>query len=224
MIRLVALDMAGTTIDDHGLVYRALRQSVEETGATVADDDLQRWMGTDKLTAISELMGLGGVEPTTTSAAVAFERFRAILVALYHAEPPFALPGVADALAELRDRGVRVALTTGFDDAIAQPLLESIGWSVGEQLDAVITTSDVAAGRPAPYMIFRAMERTGVLGVNEVLAAGDTLVDLRAARHAGVRAIGVLTGALDRAAIEAEPHDWILDSVAQLPQYLAEHP
>jgi phosphonatase-like hydrolase len=221
MIRLAALDMAGTTIDDHGLVYRALRQSVEETGAGVADDDLQRWMGTDKLTAIGALMELGGVRPSTTSAAVAFERFRAILAALYRNEPPVALPGVEHALRELRSAGVAVALTTGFDDEVALPLLEALGWSIGSQVDAVVTTSDVPAGRPAPYLIFRAMERTGVDDVRTVLAAGDTLVDLRAARNAGVTAIGVLSGALDRETLAAEPHDAILESVAGLPEYLA---
>ncbi|EGD56172.1 hypothetical protein SCNU_04926 [Gordonia neofelifaecis NRRL B-59395] len=34
--------------------------------------------------------------------------------------------------------------------------------------DAVITTDDVPAGRPAPYMIFRAMERCGVASVRGV--------------------------------------------------------
>jgi phosphoglycolate phosphatase len=41
VIDLVALDMAGTTIDDHGSVYVALQHSVEETGAIVAEADLQ---------------------------------------------------------------------------------------------------------------------------------------------------------------------------------------
>jgi phosphoglycolate phosphatase len=212
--------MAGTTIDDHGLVYLALRQSVEETGASVADADLQQWMGTDKLTAIGALMRLGGIEPSPTSAAVAFERFHAILAAHYRAEPPVPLPGVEDALRTLRAHGVAVALTTGFDDEVAQPLLEALGWEVGSHVDAVVTTSDVPAGRPAPYLIFRAMERTGIDDVRDVLAAGDTLVDLGAARNAGVTAIGVLSGALDRASLEATDHDAILTSVAELPGYL----
>lgn len=222
MIRLAALDMAGTTIDDHGHVYDALRLAVEETGATVADADLQVWMGTDKLTAIGALMRLGGRERADDAAAAAFVRFRTILGERYLADPPVALPGVEHALEALRSSGVRVALTTGFDDAIARPLLEAIGWSVGTTVDAVVTTSDVAAGRPSPYLIFRAMERTATASVTEVVAAGDTLVDLRAARNAGVTAIGVLSGALDEAALSVEPHDAILPSVAELPAWLAE--
>jgi phosphonatase-like hydrolase len=217
VIDLVALDMAGTTIDDHGAVYVALAEAVEETGATLLESDLQQWMGTDKVAAITALMELGGEEVTARRVAVAFDRFRAILAASYRSTPPRALPGVVLALEELSGRGIRVALTTGFDDAVAMPLLDSLGWKVGDLLDAVVTTSDVPAGRPAPYLIHRAMERTGVPDVRQVLAAGDTIVDLRAAHNAGVIGVGVLTGQLSREQLVEHPHHYILDSVADLP-------
>jgi phosphoglycolate phosphatase len=221
VIDLVALDMAGTTIDDHGSVYVALTRSVEETGAAVAEADLQRWMGTDKVTAIGALMALGGQEPTGPRVAAAFERFREILAESYRDSPPVALPGVEDALIELAGRGILIALTTGFSNDVATPLLESLGWTTGpgpdHLLDAVVTTSDVAAGRPAPYLIHHAMELTGVQDVRRVLAAGDTVVDLQAAHNAGVIAVGVLTGALSRAQLAEHPHDHILQSVAALP-------
>lgn len=221
MIELVALDMAGTTIDDHGSVYVALRRSVEETGASVAESDLQEWMGTDKLTAIGALMRLGGRDPEPARVRAAFERFGVILAEAYRDDPPVPIPGAVVALTELRRRGIRIALTTGFSDDVARPLLDSLGWSVGEGeehlLDAVVTTSQVRAGRPAPYLIHHAMELTGVNDVRAVLAAGDTVVDLLAARNAGVIGVGVLTGALGRAQLAEHPHDHILQSVAALP-------
>ena len=93
-----------------------------------------------------------------------------------------------------------MTLTTGFDDDVALPMLEALGWHTGPDgiLDAVVTTSDVTAGRPAPYMIHHAMELTGVTDVHRVLAAGDTIVDLLAARNAGAITVGVTTGALSR--------------------------
>lgn len=214
MIALVALDMAGTTIDDHGLVYEALADSVLETGATVAATDLQRWMGTDKLTAIRALMSLGGADPA--GAARAFERFGLILAESYRLRPPVALPGAEETLLALRSRGVKVSLTTGFSDDVARPLLDAIGWRVGDLLDAVVTTTEVSAGRPAPYLIHHAMEKTGVTDVAAVLAAGDTVVDLLAAHNAGVVGVGVLTGKLTRAELSPHPHHSILDSVVDL--------
>ncbi|WP_343833285.1 HAD family hydrolase [Glutamicibacter creatinolyticus] len=51
-------------------------------------------------------------------------------------------------------------------------------------------------------------------------AAGDTINDLLAARNAGVHAVGVLTGKLQRAELEEQPHDAVLEGVKDLPKYL----
>jgi phosphonatase-like hydrolase len=221
VIDLAVFDMAGTTVGDRGAVYRALRSTVEAAGATVADDDLQTWMGTDKSEAITALLRLGGVEPTDELVAARFAAFRGILDDLYREDPPTAVPGVPAALAALRAAGVKVALTTGFDDDVAGAVLAALGWTVGPEasdtVDALVTTSHVRAGRPAPYMIHHAMEETGVVDVRRVVAAGDTIVDVRAARNAGVIAVGVCTGALSREALEAEPHDHVLDGVKDVP-------
>jgi phosphoglycolate phosphatase len=220
VIDLVVFDMAGTTIDDHGLVYVALEQSVVEAGATVAQADLQTWMGTDKVRAISALLPLGGVDADPQLVNEVFARFRLNLEQSYARRPPVALPGVEEALREFRRRGIKTSLTTGFSDDVAQPLLSSLGWRIGnapdDLLDAVVTTSDVAAGRPSPYLIHHAMERTGVCDVRRVLAAGDTIVDVQAAYNAGVIAVGVLTGGLVTSDFDDQPCDFVLDSVVDV--------
>ena len=223
MIELIVCDMAGTTVDEHGDVYRALENAVHETGVEVAADDLQTWMGAEKREAITELIRLGGGEPESRKGDKAFERFRELLLGYYTQNPPTALPGVEQALRELSARGVKVALSTGFSREVMEVLLGVLGWNVGEGelLDAAVPADEVAAGRPAPYMIHRAMEQTGVQNVAHVLAAGDTVNDLLAARNAGVHAVGVLTGKLQRAELEEQPHDAVLEGVKDLPKYLA---
>ncbi|MER6298053.1 phosphonatase-like hydrolase [Kitasatospora sp. NPDC001539] len=220
MIELVALDMAGTTIDEGGAVYRALRTAVERTGVPVADTDLQTWMGTDKREAIAALVRLGGGTPTPELVEEGYAAFREFLREAYRTTPPRAIAGVEETLAELRRRGIKVALTTGFSDDVAYPLLESLGWSAGEggNLDAVVTSDEVPRGRPAPHMIHRAMERTGVIDTRRVLAAGDTVVDVEAGTNAGAGVVvGVLTGELTRADFDGHPYTHVLDSVADIP-------
>ncbi len=234
MIKLVACDMAGTTIDEHGDVYAALARSVEETGASTTPAAVQEWMGADKVEAIAALIGLGGGTPSTERVQGAFVRFKEILAGLYTARPPVALDGVEDAIRELRRRGIKVALTTGFSRDVADPLLAGLGWKLAGAegtsdagdpgavlLDAVVCSDEVSAGRPAPHMIHRAMELTGVLDVCEVLAAGDTVNDLQAAMNAGVTAVGVLSGKLGRGELGAHPHHHLLDGVKDIPALLA---
>ena len=222
MIKLVVLDMAGTTVDEHGDVYKALEGSVTATGATITPENLQRWMGADKTEAIAALLELGGVTPAPELVARQFNYFRELLAKFYALTPPEALPGVEEALKTLKSRGIKIGLTTGFSRDVAAPILETLGWGIGEGelLDAVVTSDEVAAGRPAPYMIHRVMEATGVHDVRTVVAGGDTVVDLLAGYNAGVRPLGVLTGALNREQLEAHPHDWVLDGVADLPHVI----
>jgi phosphoglycolate phosphatase len=222
MIELVVLDMAGTTVGEHGIVYRALEDSVTDAGASVNATDLQTWMGADKTEAIAALLELGGVKADPELVARQFDYFRALLAERYAGNPPVALPGVEDALRTLKARGIKVALSTGFSRDVAAPILETLGWGIGQGqlLDAVVTSDEVAAGRPAPYMIHRVMEATGVHNVRNVVAGGDTMVDLLAANNAGVNGLGVLTGALGREELEQYPHSWVLDGVKDLPSVL----
>jgi len=69
-----------------------------------------------------------------------------------------------------------------------------------------------------PYMIFRAMETTGVLDVARLAVVGDTVVDLRAGTNVGARIVaGAATGKLTHADLAPQPHTHLLASVADLP-------
>lgn len=229
MISLAVFDMAGTTVNDGGAVYRALEQAVTETGVPVSPEHLQTWMGTEKRAAITALIKLGGGDPFATADKIdtAFARFQTILSELYTAQPPVPVEGVAEAIAELRASGTKVALTTGFSRDVANGILNRLDWGVGAEssaatvVDALVCGDEVSAGRPAPYMIHRAMERTGTLSVDQLIVAGDTVVDVEAGAHAGAGiTVGVLTGELQRADFAGTPATLVLDSVAEIPAML----
>jgi len=112
-----------------------------------------------------------------------------------------------------------LATTTGFDRTLTTQVLSHLGWQ--HYFVASITSDDVVDGRPAPYMLFRAMEAAHVNDVREVLAIGDTPLDLQAANNAGVGAsIGVWSGAATEERLRKERNSGVLPSVASLPDLI----
>lgn len=215
-MELVAFDIAGTTLEEHGAVYTALEEAVAAGGGDVTRADVERWMGADKREAITALLGgRGDVDAT-------LEDFRRRLRAAYRDTPPRPFAGVPELFARLRARGIRVALTTGFDHEIADALLASVGWADGV-LDAVVCAEDVGAGRPDPGMVRRAMELCGVTEPEHVAVVGDTVLDVRSGRNAGAGlVVAVLSGGVDRAALEREGPTHVLQGAAQLEPVLVE--
>lgn len=210
-VDLVVLDMAGTTVQEHGLVYRALAETVEKAGGSSAD--VHRWMGADKREAISSMLGRSEVDDE-------FADFHERLAKLYAETPPTPLPGVPETLAWLRSNGIKVVLTTGFDQPVVDGLLDVLGWRDGV-VDAVVCVDGVPAGRPAPYMIFKAMGLTGATDVRRVLTAGDTVRDLEAGNNAGAGfVVGVLSGSQTAEELGAVRHTHLLRGVAEIPALL----
>jgi phosphonatase-like hydrolase len=145
-----------------------------------------------------------------------YDRFAAYLHAAYADGPIAEVPGAGEFFAWLRQAGARVALTTGFDRATRDLILKHLGWDNG-RLDAAVSAEDVAAGRPAPYMLFRAMELTGVYDVARLAVIGDTALDLEAGTNAGARfVVGVLGGAHDLARLGRARHTHLLERLQDL--------
>jgi phosphonatase-like hydrolase len=213
-IALVCFDMAGTTVVDDGQVPRAFTAALAEHGIALGEGDIRNVRGASKRQAILDLLPEGPDRAAKAERALA--TFREQLAALYRGTVR-EIPGAAEVFRWLRERGVRVALNTGFDRETAQMLLGALGWNDGA-VDAVVCGDDVARGRPAPDMIFRCMKLAGVARAESVANVGDTMLDLQAGHKAKVAwNIGVLTGAHERALMAAQPHTHLLGSVAELP-------
>jgi phosphonatase-like hydrolase len=209
---LVVFDLAGTTIKDGGQVPAAFGAALAERGVAITSAELAGIRGASKREAIARFIPKSAGHAAETAAAYA--SFRRHLERIYTdtLEP---VQGAGDAFAAFRRAGVRIALTTGFDRDTTMLLLSALGWD--RLADAIVCGDDVAAGRPAPYLIFHAMEASRATAVGRVAVVGDTALDLEAGHNAGVRwNIGVLSGAHDRARLEAAPHTHLVASVADV--------
>ncbi len=213
---LVACDLAGTTVHDRGEVPAAFGEALREAGVSFEPAEVTAWRGASKREVLERLLARDGGDHGTAVVQRVYGRFRTLLGERLAGSRPLSLPGVGDAFERLRRQGIRVALTTGFDREVVTNILAAVDWA--PLLDAWICSEDVTRGRPAPYMIYRAMERCGVDDVRGVAVVGDTRLDLEAGWNAGAPwRVGVLTGAHDRRMLEQGPHTHLLASVTEVP-------
>ena len=219
-IKLVVSDLAGTVIEDAGQVPAAFAAALRSHGIEVTSDSLREMRGASKREVIQRFVERrpGGSKADVLARTESiYNSFRSTLAGMYKNDGVREIAGATEVFTWLQKRGVRVALNTGFDRTITELLLNSMRWD-GDLINAVICGNDVAQGRPAPYLIFRSMEMSGVTSVHQVANVGDTVLDLQAGQNAGARYnIGVLSGAHTKKQLEREPHTHLLSSVAMLP-------
>jgi len=223
-LELVIFDLGGTTIRDSGQVPEALVSAMSAAGIEVSGEELQQARGASKREVIRHFVerrcppSSAKIEEKTEEV---FSAFRNNLAARYSHGGDQVIPGVEETFAWLRSRQVKIALNTGFDRFITTLILQATGWTP-TTVQVVVCADDVTLGRPAPYLIFHAMENLGVTDVHQVAVVGDTVLDLLAGWNAGVRwNIGVWCGAHSREKLEQAPHTLLLPDIGALPGALA---
>ncbi len=214
-IKLVVLDIGGTLIADHGEVPEAMLGAFSRHGITVTPAEFAEWRGAAKREMVRHFVtrehkSESLIEPI-------YADFMATASRLYQNVQP--IPGAEQAMKELAAMMLPLATTTGFDKALTTAILSHLGWQ--HYFVASISSDEVREGRPAPYMLFHAMEAAGVYEPAQVMAVGDTPLDLQAAANGNMgAAIGVYSGASTEERLRKERNSGILPSVAALPDLL----
>ncbi|MGW3543225.1 phosphonatase-like hydrolase [Nocardia niigatensis] len=220
-IELAVLDMAGTTVEDDGLVIRSFERAA--TAAGIPEQGPEReaarqyvidTMGQSKIMVFRALTD--GDEGRARAGNAAFETAYAELVAESGVTP---IPGAAEAITALRAAGIKVALTTGFSRETQDRLLTALGWT--EIADLTLAPSEAGRGRPYPDMVLTALLRLGAEAVDRVAVLGDTTSDIATGLAAGARIVaGTLTGAHDEDQLRAAGATHVVPSVTEFAQLL----
>jgi phosphonoacetaldehyde hydrolase len=199
-IRLVIFDWAGTTVDFGSRAPIAAFSGVFAAhGVNVTDDEARAPMGMNKREHLIAMF---------SNPAVA-DRWQAKhgrswnegdVDTMYHEFMPIQLetikqhsglvPNLAQVVAQLRQRGLRIGGTTGYFTEAANTVAR-IAAQAGFAPDANVCADDVPQGRPAPWMIFRVMERLGIYPPAAVVNVGDTIPDIQSGLAAGCWSVGV---------------------------------
>lgn len=220
---LVVFDIAGTTVADKGNVNQAFRDAFLSEDIVVDETEVDKLMGYRKIEAIARMVVqyAPGVQGPAQSELIEriHNRFTEAMVAFYQTDHTLQpLPFAEEMFQLLRERGIKVALNTGFTRTITDAILYKLGWEDHPYINSVICSDEVPEGRPFPFMIGQLMQQLQVVNPAEVVKVGDTEVDIREGRNAGCgKVIAITTGAYNRAQLSVHHPDAIIDSLQELP-------
>lgn len=125
-------------------------------------------------------------------------------------------PGVRESLERLHGAGKRLAVLTNKPAAISRAVIE--GLSAAELFFRVYGGDSFAAKKPDPAGIDQLMGEAGV-GRGVTMMVGDSLVDVEAARNAGVLSCGVRFGFAPDT-FEVSPPDLLVNRMEDLADWV----
>ena len=124
--------------------------------------------------------------------------------------------GLAQTLDAMRALGIRLGIVSGARPEVLELLRED---GVLDRFDSIVLAADVTRRKPDPEGIVKCLAELGV-AADAAVYVGDSPVDILASRAAGVRAVGVLTGAGDSAMLSMHWPDRLVCSHARLAEII----
>jgi len=121
-------------------------------------------------------------------------------------------PGVPESLDRLTAGGVKMAILTNKPVRFSQMIVDGLG--VGDHFFRVYGGNSFASKKPDPEGVYALLSEAGVPKEN-ALMVGDSAVDVRTARNAGIAVCGVTYG-FQPETLAAEPPDILVERFSDL--------
>ena len=198
-IKLLVFDMAGTTVDEGGIVYKTLFKTMNDFNLEVSEKDIHKWHGSNKYEVLDHylMQKITSTDETIINSLKTqlHTSFNDNLKEHYFNSNKIKLidDGIPELFNKIRSKGIKIALNTGYNKDIQKSIIEKL--NMDAFIDDYISSEEVKFGRPYPYMIHRLMERHNIMNAEYVAKVGDTRNDMLEGKNAGCGInIGVLTG------------------------------
>ena len=215
-IKMIVFDMAGTTVDEDNVVYKTLHKSIKNSGFDLNYQFvLDHGAGKEKMQALKDIMAKANF--TSYPLNEIYSLFLKLLNKAYDTLDFKPQPYAEELFKILKEKGIKVVLNTGYNQETANKILEKLNWSVGNDIDALITASQVLNARPAPDMILLAKEMFSIENSSEIAKVGDSIIDIEEGKNAACGLnIAVLTGAHNREQLESASPDLIIGNLSEI--------
>jgi len=210
------VDLDGTMVDTLGDFEFALNRMLEELDlAPIHASAIARLVGKGSEHLIRSVLAQAGAGASLFDAA--WQSYQRHYLAI-NGRHSVVYPGVEAGLAALRDGGLRLACLTNKPTGFAKPLLEAKG--LAGFFEVVFGGDAFGRKKPDPLPLLKTCEALGA-APGRTLAIGDSSNDAQAARAAGCPVVLVTYGYNHGEPVRAVPADGFLDSLADLPRWLA---
>jgi HAD superfamily hydrolase (TIGR01509 family) len=202
-VRAVVFDVDGTLVNSLEGIHEAASRAAASFGYEVSYGAVRRAMNSGE--SLWDLVlpeeKRGDAQLIATLRSETMRHWPAVLAGSVRV-----FSGLEHTLRELQTAGLRLAICTGSRGESFLPLRRA---GLMECFDPVITAQDVRRPKPHPEGLQLCLARLGCQP-GEAVYVGDSSHDIAAGQAAGMRVVGVLTGAADSAELSAAGADWLI--------------
>ncbi len=209
--KAAVFDFDGTLVDTREPILLGLKRALATAGRTPPPDpEILRHVGFGLHEVLVKLVGPMAPEEIERLAADYRARFDEVAPGRTRV-----FEGMFETLGRLRADGVRLGIATNRTRESLEPMLVEHG--LNEVFDVWLTAGCVPFPKPHPLMLVQALE---ALGTDErsALMVGDTTVDIRMGRAAGVDTCAVTYGAHTEEELRSEGPTHVVHRAADLPE------
>lgn len=208
------MDFDGTLGDTRANIVLTMRQTLQQRGYPVADEDtIAATIGLPLEEGFRQL--LPGISETETTACAAtyreiFETNRKLLI-------PNLFPGVKETLAQLKEEGYVLTIASSRSSRSLKGFLCDM--EIAGYITYILGADNVRLAKPDPEPVLRTLSDLG-FKPEEALVVGDMPVDILMGRRAGALTCGVTYGNSTRSDLLAAGAGFVIDDFASILQLM----
>ena len=216
-VKLIVCDMAGTTINEGGIVYNTLYQTIKNNDIRIEKEEMKEWYGINKTQVLKHFLNRDQNDNNNEILSELLDEFKHNLITNYRNDRMIRLidPKLPELFNSFRENNIKIALNSGFSVDIQKLLIKSL--KMDQFIDGYVSSEEVPHGRPEPYMIQHLMKKFDINDPKQVIKLGDSVNDILEGINSNcLDSIGVLSGAENKENLVKAGASQILNSVMDL--------
>lgn len=215
-IKMIVSDMAGTIIQENGIVYNSLYNTIKLINPGLKREEINNFHGCSKREVIDFFVEKERMNSPEVVKRNLDSEFNYFLKKEYTENPNVKLihENIPSFFNALRDHDIKICLNTGYNKDIQKLLIDK--FNLHDCIDDYISSSDVSRGRPYPHMINELKRRNNIEDSKTIIKVGDSLADIIEGKNTGCITVGVLSGAETEENLKKKYPDFIVNSIMEL--------